>query len=51
MSMKRSKLFVYALAGKTVFPYNEYQISLNSTVYDGTPPLIQPRSMTTSSVS
>lgn len=33
--MRRNQLFIYSLTNKVVFPYNEYQVSLNSTVYDG----------------
>lgn len=32
--MRRNQVFLYPLPNKVVFPYNEYQITMNTSAYD-----------------
>lgn len=45
--MKRNNVFLYSLQGRVIFPYNEYQVSLNSNLYDCTYFATQRSRMTT----
>ena len=51
MNIKKSNVYIYPLDLKVIFPYHEYGFSINSNIYERTPPLTQLKPTTTSSDS